>query len=77
MNLISRAEELVLLAILSLGDNAYGISILEFLQEKTGNAWSFAQIYDPLDRLSRKGYVGNGRAARRRNAAVGPKASTS
>ena len=30
MNLISRAEELVLLAILSLGDNAYGISILEF-----------------------------------------------
>jgi DNA-binding PadR family transcriptional regulator len=57
MNLISRAEELVLLAILSLGDNAYGISILEFLQEKTGNSWSFAQIYDPLDRLSRKGCV--------------------
>jgi PadR family transcriptional regulator PadR len=57
MNLISRAEELILLAILSLGDNAYGISILEFLQEKTGNAWSFAQIYDPLDRLTRKGFV--------------------
>lgn len=57
MNLMSRAEELILLAILSLGDNAYGISILEFLQEKTGNAWSFAQIYDPLDRLTRKGYV--------------------
>jgi len=57
MNLISRAEELILLSILSLGDNAYGISILEFLQEKTGNAWSFAQIYDPLDRLTRKGYV--------------------
>ena len=57
MNLMSRAEELVLLAILGLGDNAYGISILEFLQEKTGNAWSFAQIYDPLDRLTKKGYV--------------------
>ena len=57
MNLISRAEELVLLAILSLGDHAYGISILDFLQEKTDNAWSFAQIYDPLDRLARKGYV--------------------
>jgi PadR family transcriptional regulator PadR len=57
MNLMSRAEELILLAILSLGDNAYGISVLEFLQEKTGNAWSFAQIYDPLDRLTRKGYV--------------------
>ncbi len=57
MNLMSRAEELILLAILSLGDYAYGISILEFLQEKTGNVWSFAQIYDPLDRLTRKGYV--------------------
>jgi PadR family transcriptional regulator PadR len=57
MNLISRAEELILLAILALGDNAYGISILEFLQDKTGNVWSFAQIYDPLDRLTRKGYV--------------------
>jgi DNA-binding PadR family transcriptional regulator len=57
MNLISRAEELILLAILGLGDEAYGISILEFLQEKTGNAWSFAQIYDPLDKLTRKGYV--------------------
>jgi PadR family transcriptional regulator PadR len=57
MNLISRAEELILLAILGLGDNAYGISILEFLEDKTGNAWSFAQIYDPLDKLTRKGCV--------------------
>jgi DNA-binding PadR family transcriptional regulator len=57
MTLMSRAEELILLAILSLEDNAYGISILEFLREKTGNAWSFAQIYDPLDKLTRKGYV--------------------
>jgi PadR family transcriptional regulator, regulatory protein PadR len=57
MNLISRAEELILLAILGLGEDAYGISILEFLQDKTGNVWSFAQIYDPLDRLSRKGYI--------------------
>jgi PadR family transcriptional regulator PadR len=57
VNLISRAEELILLAVLGLGDNAYGISILEFLEQKTGNAWSFAQIYDPLDRLTKKGYV--------------------
>jgi PadR family transcriptional regulator, regulatory protein PadR len=57
MNLISRAEELILLAILGLGEDAYGISILEFLKDKTGNDWSFAQIYDPLDRLTRKGYV--------------------
>ena len=57
MNLISRAEELILLSILGLGDNAYGISILDFLQDKTRNVWSFAQFYDPLDKLTRKGYV--------------------
>jgi hypothetical protein len=59
MNLISRAEGLILLAILNVGDNAYGVSILEFLQEKTGNVWSFAQIYDPLDKLTWKGEAGS------------------
>ena len=54
---LSRNEEFILLSIWNLKDNAYGISIQEFLQDKTENAWSFAQIYDPLDRLTRKGYV--------------------
>ncbi len=57
MNLLSRAEETVLLAILALGDNAYGVSVLEFIREKTGVEWSLAQTYDPLKKLVKKGFV--------------------
>ena len=57
MNLLSRAEETVLLAVLALGENAYGVSILEFIQKKTGVEWSFAQTYDPLKKLVKKGFV--------------------
>jgi len=57
MILLSRAEETVLLAILALGDNAYGVSILEHIREKTGIEWSLAQTYDPLKKLVRKGFL--------------------
>ena len=57
MILLSRAEETVLLAVLSLGKNAYGVSILEFIQEKTGVEWSLAQTYDPLKKLVKKEFV--------------------
>lgn len=57
MNLLSRAEEIILLAVLHLKESAYGVSIQEFILEKTGLEWSFAQIYDPLSKLVRKGYV--------------------
>jgi len=57
MILLSRAEEAVLLAILGLKENAYGVSILEFIQGKTGMEWSLAQTYDPLKKLVKKGFV--------------------
>ncbi|MGB2905980.1 MAG: PadR family transcriptional regulator [Candidatus Aminicenantaceae bacterium] len=57
MKMLSRSEEIILLAILQLGDNAYGISIRELIHTSTGVEWSLAQIYDPLNRLNHKGYV--------------------
>ena len=57
MILLSRAEETVLLAILGLGENAYGVSIIEYIQERTGMKWSLAQTYDPLKKLVQKGFV--------------------
>jgi PadR family transcriptional regulator PadR len=57
MILLSRAEETVLLAILGLGDNAYGVSILEYIQKNVGVSWSLAQTYDPLKKLVKKGFV--------------------
>lgn len=57
MRLLSRAEEIILLAVLSLEGKAYGIAIQDFIHERTGTEWSFAQIYGPLNKLARKGYV--------------------
>ena len=57
MKMLSRAEEIILLAILQLGRNAYGITIRDLIHTSTGAEWSLAQIYDPLNRLAHKGYV--------------------
>jgi DNA-binding PadR family transcriptional regulator len=57
MKLLSRAEEIILITTLKLKGNAYGVSIREAIYEATGNRWSFASIYDPLNKLARKGYV--------------------
>ncbi len=57
MKLLSRAEEIILITVLKLSGNAYGITIREEIRKATGNQWSFASIYDPLNKLTRKGYV--------------------
>lgn len=57
MKLLSRSEEIILLTILKLKYNAYGVSIREQIFEDTGDKWSFASIYQPLDKLVRKEYV--------------------
>lgn len=57
MKLLSRAEEIILITILKLKDNAYGVTIREEIYQATGNRWSFASIYDPLNKLTRKHFV--------------------
>lgn len=57
MKLLSRAEEIILLTIIKLNDEAYGVSIREQIHQDTGTLWSFASIYQPLDKLTRKKYV--------------------
>jgi len=57
MKLLSRNEEIVLIAIWRLKDNAYGVTIREQVSEVTGHEWSFGTIYVPLDKLTNKGYV--------------------
>ena len=57
MNLLSRSEEIILVAILKLEDAAYGVSIRDQIQKDTGDEWSFASIYQPLMRLTKKKYV--------------------
>lgn len=57
MKLISRQEEILLLTIWRLVENAYGVTIRENVSESTDKYWSIGAIYDILDRLERKGLV--------------------
>jgi DNA-binding PadR family transcriptional regulator len=57
MHILSRSEEIVLLAVLNLGDKAYGVSIRKRILETTGYEWSVGAVYAPLHRLIKKGYV--------------------
>lgn len=50
-------EELVLLAVGSLADDAYGVSIKETLEEKTGKKPSIGALHSALYRLEEKGYL--------------------
>ena len=57
MKLLSRSEEILLLAIWKLEGNAYGVTIREIVSQMTGQDWTLGAIYVPLDKLTRKEYV--------------------
>ena len=50
-------EQIVLLALLRLGDSAYGVPIRREIQLRTKRAVSVGALYSTLDRLEAKGYV--------------------
>ena len=55
MKYLTRQEELVLLSVFRLKDNAYLISIQDHLNHFTGKNWSISSVYIPLSRLEKKG----------------------
>jgi len=57
MEIISKTEEMILLAVWKLHENAYGVTIRKYLKEMTAKDLSIGGIYVPLDRLARKGYL--------------------
>ena len=54
---IGEFEELVLLAIGALADEAYGVAIKDFIAEKTGRKSSIGALHSALSRLEDKGFV--------------------
>jgi PadR family transcriptional regulator PadR len=57
VRLISRIEEIVLLSIWRLQDDAYGITILDEVVKATGKTWLTGSIYASLSRLLKHGLV--------------------
>ncbi len=50
-------EEIVLLAVARLENNAYGVTIRQTVEEVAGRPTSIGAIYTTLDRLEQKGYI--------------------
>ena len=57
MRLLSKIEEIILIAVWRLQDNAYGVTIRDEVVRVTGQDWQQGAIYGPLARLNRKGYL--------------------
>ena len=57
MKFLSRPEELELLAVWRRKENAYCVPIKKLLVQSTGHEWPFGAVYDPLDRLEKKGFL--------------------
>jgi PadR family transcriptional regulator, regulatory protein PadR len=50
-------EQIVLLAIVRLGEGAYGVPIRHEIEKRTDRRASIGALYSTLDRLEGKGYV--------------------
>ena len=51
MKLLTRTEEMILLAVIHLGDNAYGVTVRNYLRDIARQNLSIGGVYIPLDRL--------------------------
>lgn len=57
MSQLTRNEEIVLLAVLRLPGNAYGVRIKRQIHELTADDWNYGLLYSTLDQLVKKGYL--------------------
>jgi len=57
MKLLTKQEELLMLALFSLRENAYLVNIREHIIETAGKDWAFGSIYMSLEKLRKNGYV--------------------
>jgi DNA-binding PadR family transcriptional regulator len=50
-------EQIVVLAVMQLGDEAYGMTVRREIEKRTGRDVSIGAVYATLDRLEQKGLV--------------------
>lgn len=55
--ILNKIDEIVLLVVWKLQDEAYGVSIRKMILELTDENWAIGTIYDSLDRLNRLKYI--------------------
>jgi DNA-binding PadR family transcriptional regulator len=56
-NHLGEFEELVLLSVASLTDDAYGVSVMNYIIKETDRNVNISAVHEVLKRLQRKGYL--------------------
>lgn len=57
MKVLTRAEEILLLSILKLKDNAYAPAIIKEIKQNTGKELTIGSLWVSLDSMYKKGYI--------------------
>jgi len=57
LKILSVNEQIFLIAIWRLEDEAYGVKIRDKIKEMTGRTFTFGTLYNTLDNLAKKKYV--------------------
>lgn len=63
MGYLGEFEQLILFALLQLGDDAYGVTVREAIEQRTGRAISIGAIYTALARLEDRRMVASRKEA--------------
>lgn len=56
-NYLGEFEELVLISVAALIQDAYGVSIMEYIIQETGRNVNISAVHEVLKRLQRKGFL--------------------
>ena len=54
---LTLTEEMFLLTVWKLKENAYGVTIRQHISEETGRTFPYGTLYSALDKLVRMGYL--------------------
>lgn len=54
---LNLTEEMFLLAVWKLQENAYGVTIRQHISQQTGRIYPYGTLYSALDKLVRLGYL--------------------
>ncbi len=57
MNILTKYEEILLVSIFKLKDEAYGAGLKQYILDKTGKDWNYGNLYCTLDQLVKKKYI--------------------
>jgi len=57
MKVLTRAEEMLLLSILRLKDDAFSVNILKEIKQSAGKKLTIGSLWVSLDSLHKKGYI--------------------